>query len=144
VARCTRTNETAIDANILSAIWKREKNAVALTDQLSELRRCGSLIICGAVLAEAMANPNAGPGFVDDFLHQTGIKLDGLCREEMWRLAGERYAQYAARRRQSQREFVRRLLTDFIIGAHAVLEADQLMTLDRGRYERDFPELKLV
>jgi predicted nucleic acid-binding protein len=135
---------TAIDTNILSAIWKPEQNVVALTDQLSELRRGGSLVICGAVLAETIAHPNAGPGFVDDFLLQTGIELDGTCGEVLWRLAGERYAQYAARRRASEREFVRRLLADFIIGAHAVLAADQLMTLDRGRYERDFPELTLV
>jgi hypothetical protein len=135
---------TAIDTNILSAIWKPEQNVVALTDRLSELRRSGSLVICGAVLAETMATPNAGAGFVDDFLLQTGIKLDGVCVEKVWRLAGERYARYAAQRRRSQRDFVRRLLTDFIIGAHAVLEADQLMTLDHGRYGRDFPELKLI
>ena len=37
-----------------------------------------------------------------------------------------------------------RLLVDFILAAHAELKADQLMTLDEGRYKADFPGLPLV
>jgi len=35
-------------------------------------------------------------------------------------------------------------LADFIIGSHALAQADRLMTLDPKRYKQDFPELKLT
>jgi predicted nucleic acid-binding protein len=38
----------------------------------------------------------------------------------------------------------KRLLADFIIGSHALAQADRLMTLDPKRYRQDFPELKLI
>ncbi len=37
----------------------------------------------------------------------------------------------------------RRLLADFMIGAHALLSADRLMTFDTKVYGQDFPELRL-
>jgi predicted nucleic acid-binding protein len=135
---------TALDTNVLSAIWLPEPGATELIEQLRQLQADGLLSICGVVLAETMANPYASPGSIANFFEQTHIRLDCELGEDVWLLAGARYAQYAERRRLSQRDFQRRLLADFIIGAHAVLHADQLMTLDRGRYERDFPELKLV
>jgi predicted nucleic acid-binding protein len=135
---------TAIDTNILSAIWDPEPNANELATTLSQARQQGSLVICGAVFAETMANPGADEEFVRLFLNRTGIDVDFSFNEPIWRLAGLRYAKYVERRRKSPREFVRRLLADYIIGAHALLAADRLMTLDRARYQRDFPELKLI
>jgi predicted nucleic acid-binding protein len=35
-------------------------------------------------------------------------------------------------------------LVDFIIASHALLRADQLMTLDEKRYRSDFPKLRVV
>jgi predicted nucleic acid-binding protein len=135
---------TAIDTNILSAIWNPEPNAKQLVESLSEARAQGSLVICGAVYAETMANPGADEQFVRRFLDHTSIDVDYAFNEQIWRLAGLRYAQYVERRRNSPKGLVKRLLADYIIGAHATLAADQLMTRDRRRYERDFPELKLV
>jgi predicted nucleic acid-binding protein len=62
---------------------------------------------------------------------------------DLWQLAGDRFALYAERRRSSGAETPRRILADFLIGAHALLRADSLMTFDTGFYARNYPELML-
>ncbi len=44
---------------------------------------------------------------------------------------------------QSRKE-INRLLADFVIGAHALLQADRFLTLDAGAYEQDFPDIALL
>ena len=135
---------TAIDSNILSAIWRPESNALELSQTMVRARAEGSLVICGAVFAEVAANPYVDERFVAEFLDDTAIGVDFMLGEEIWRLAAARYRNYVERRRRREKDFERRLIADYIIGAHAVVAADRLMTRDRRRYERDFPELKLV
>jgi len=135
---------TAVDSNVLSAIWGRESNARELTERLAEARRGGSIAICGVVFAEALASPRASERFVREFLATAGVSIDFDLEEAVWVEAGTRYAAYAERRRVSGGGEPKRLLADFLVGAHALIEANQLISLDRGRYERDFPELKLV
>jgi predicted nucleic acid-binding protein len=135
---------TAVDTNILSAVWRPESNARELAEALSQWRAVGSLVVSGAVYAEALASPHSDEAFVFKFFDETELTVDYEMGKDAWQLAGTRYRQYAERRRKSERPLEKRLLADFIIGSHAVLHADQLMTMDRRRYERDFPELKLV
>jgi hypothetical protein len=94
--------------------------------------------------AELLAYPRATQVFVDDFLADTGIVVDFEIPQKLWIEAGRRFARYAERRRKSSRQSPRRLLVDFLVGAHALSQADRLMTLDSKLYKQDFPDLKLV
>lgn len=134
---------TALDTNILSAMWSDEPMSNSIVAQLALARLAGPLVLCPAVYAEALAHPNASVPFLRYFLEKTGASLDLALPESVWTEAGLRYASYAVRRRKSSGEQPRRILADFLIGAHALLRADRLMTLDTNRYARDFPELKL-
>lgn len=134
---------TALDTNVLSAIWTNEPTAPTVLAQLALARQAGRLILCPAVYAESLAHPNASVPFFRYFLDKTGASLDLNLPESVWTEAGLRYASYAVRRRKSFGEPPRRILADFLIGAHALLRADRLMTLDPNIYARDFPDLKL-
>ena len=137
---------TAVDTNVLSAIWGRESNAHLLSRELAEARRAGSVVICGPVFAEAMACPGATEAFIRNFLDQTGVQVAFDLGEDVWTESGRRFTRSVERKRRSQvpKHEPKRVLADFMIGAHALLHADQLMTLDQKRYRKDFPELKLT
>ena len=135
---------TAIDTNVLSALWSGEPLAVLASDQLDHAASAGGLVICGAVYAELLAHPKAKLDFVDHFLSVTGISIDFDLGESVSREASVRFAKYATRRRASRGGRAKRLLVDFIVGAHALLRSDRLLTLDTSRYLRDFPELKQI
>ena len=135
---------TAIDTNVLSALWSGEPAASRVTGQLEESHTLGGLVVCAPVYAELLAHPSASRRFVDEFLGDTGIRVDFELSEEVWRQAGARFAVYAQRRRRSAGGSPKRLLVDFVVAAHALLSADRLMTLDASRYQRDFPQLRIA
>jgi predicted nucleic acid-binding protein len=135
---------TAIDTNILSALLSNEPTAAAIAQQLSVARGDGALLLSPAVYSELLAYPNLTEPFVNHFLEDTGVAVEFLLSEAVWLEAGRRFARYAERRRRSSHGQPKRLLADFVIGAHALLQADRLMTLDPARYKQDFPELKLM
>jgi hypothetical protein len=104
----------------------------------------GVVLIAPPVFSELHAHPNATPAFVKEFLVRTGVVVDYRLEEGVWYEAGVRFARYASRRRGATGTEPRRLVADYIIGAHALLQADCLMTLDPKCYRQDFPELQLI
>jgi hypothetical protein len=135
---------TALDTNILSALWSSEPEASRIAQQLEHAYAEGGLVISAPVYAELLAHPSATVSFVDQFLANAGIVVDFDLAEEVWRLAAKGFASYAERRRSGKAEHPKRLLVDFVIAAHALQAADCLMTLDRGPYSQDFPKLRIV
>jgi len=101
-------------------------------------------VICAAVYVELRGHPQATAEFVDTFLNATGILIDFETQESLWRETARAFAEYAGRRRGTVGTTPKRLLADFLIGAHAWLASDRLMTLDPARYAQDFPKLALV
>lgn len=134
---------TAIDTNVISAIWSGEASAPKLVAQLGEAKMEGALLISPFVFAELHAYPGATETFIRDFLAKTAVTIDYRLEDKVWAETARRFARYAARRRQSSGAGPKRLLADFLIGAHALVQADQLLTLDSTRYSQDFPEVRL-
>jgi len=101
-------------------------------------------LISPVVYAELLAHPKVTESSVNGFLSETGITVDFAIEELAWVEAGRRFAHYAGRRRKEGHGHPKRLLADFLVGSHALLQADRLMSLDATRYKYYFPELKLV
>lgn len=135
---------TALDANILSALWSGEPLASQIATSLGQAHAQGGLVICAAVFAELMAHPSVTQDFVEEFLRETGITVDFNIDEAVWRQSAKSFTTYAQRRRRSGGNSPKRLLVDFVIASHALVNADRLMTLDAKRYTTDFPKLRII
>ena len=135
---------TALDTNVISALWSDEPSAQGIENALFEARTQGGLVICAPVYCELLAHPSATASFVREFCEQTGITVEFHIEEKVWDRTGEAFARYAGRRRHSREGTPRRLLVDFIVAAHAELNADQLMTLDEDCYKTHFPKLMVI
>jgi hypothetical protein len=132
---------TAIDTNVISALWSSEPLAAEMTKRLGQAQMDGGLVISAPVYVELLAHPKATASFVEEFLAKTKVTVDFDLDETVWREAGKSFALYAERRRESGGGHPKRLLVDFLIGAHASLRADRLLTLDRNRYAQSFSNL---
>ncbi len=115
-----------------------------MASSLGDSRKLGGLVICAPVYAELLAHPKVGQSFVDSFLVETGVVIEFALDESVWQRAAKAFAAHAERRRSQHGDQSRRLLVDFIIGAHATEKADRLLTLDASRYRTDFPQLVLL
>jgi predicted nucleic acid-binding protein len=135
---------TAIDTNIIVALWH---NDPALSHgaeiALESAFRRGSLIVAAPVFAELIAAPGRSEAFVTSFLEENGIAIDWNLNESIWRSAGQAFQAYSERRRKQRDHGVRRLLVDFLIGAHAHIRGYRLLSLDERLYSAAFPTLKI-
>src|SRR5579864_4124441 len=122
---------TALDTNIIVALWDPDE-ALNLDVQsaLDAALGHGKLIIASPVYAELMAFPSRTEAFLDTFFSDTGIQIDWHLDEAVWRVAGRAFQNYAARRRKHGASNPRRILADFLIGAHALETGCSLLTLD--------------
>jgi len=136
--------KTAVDANIISALWTGEPSSRHGQEALEEAQRHGTLIVSAPVFCELHACPGVTGEMVVRFLRDTGIVTDFQIGEHVWQEAAIRFARYAIRRRKSGGASPKRMLVDFVVGSHALLLTDCLLTLDKECYARDFPELKLM
>jgi predicted nucleic acid-binding protein len=135
---------TAIDTNVVIALWdKDEALSGAAQIGLETAFRRGNLVVAAPVFAELIAVPGRTENFVSVFLEETGIAIDWDLGEPVWRSAGRAFQSYAERRRKQRDSGTRRVLADFLIGAHALTRGYQLLTLDERLYQAAFPKLTI-
>jgi predicted nucleic acid-binding protein len=136
---------TAIDTNVIVALWDRDPDlSLAAQTGLDAALGEGGLVIAAPVFAELMAAPGRSEVFLNTFFRDTGIRIDWNLPEAVWRAAGAAFQKYCLRRREKPASGPRRILADFLIGAHASQHGFCLLTLDDRLYSAAFPGLALV
>lgn len=127
----------AIDSAVLVDLLADGPLADAAEASLRSSLSVGPVVVCDVVLAEVCSALRGGDG-VMAVLDDMGIRFSPLESKSALR-AGEMH------RRQRQRGGGSvRPLADFLVGAHALLQCDGLITCDE-RFHRDwFKGLKLV
>lgn len=126
---------TAVDTNVLVDIFQDDERFVHQSrERLANARIRGDLVVCQVVFAE-LVHGFEDKASLDDTLDQLGISISSIDNAIAYE-AGRRWGRY--RRAGGPRS---RILADFMIGAHALISADSLLTRDDGFYQTYFPEL---
>lgn len=128
---------TAVDTSVILAIFKREPSAEAWLRSLAAAARSGRLVISEIVYAE-LAAFFVRSADLEKQLENLALDLLPSSRATLFK-AGQIY--YAYRQTGGTRAA---MVPDFLIGAHALVQAEQLASIDRGYLRQHFAGLKLL
>ena len=135
---------TAVDTNVFVTLFSGDEEAAPVAQAALEgVSERGQLAVSPAVYAELVAGKDAST--VENFFSEKGIEVDWDLGKEVWRTAGMRYGAYARARRQQRGDpGPRRILADFLVGAHALHLTRALLTSDARIYGTYFSELTVL
>ena len=123
------------------------ERADAAEDSLRQALARGPVVVCDVVVSEVvsgLAKFGSGGGALLSALEEAGIAYDAVESRAAVR-AGEMQRRYKQRRRSAGLPAVgERMVPDFLIGAHALLQCNALITRDAGFFRDYFKGLKVI
>jgi len=134
----------AVDTNVIIDIVAGDVRTVARA--MSVMQETGgreALFLCPVVYAELHAHPGWKAVDIDSFLQNTNVLVDWELSQDVWSRAGSSFSTYCRRRTRSGGGSPRRLLADFVIGAHAE-SVGGIVTADVSFFKTNFPALRIV
>lgn len=135
----------AVDTNVLLPVLRGDDgSAELLVPFLDRVIQSLGLVISGPVYAELAAAPGMRVEALDQFLAAGAIAVAWDLSRDVWLRAAVAYRAYADRRQAGGGGWPRRILADYLIGAHAELHADLLITYNSDDFERMFPDLEVI
>lgn len=133
---------TAIDTNVLVEILGAGPQSSAAIAALAECGQQNRLVVSAVVYSELLVGAPDLTG-LDQVLGGMGIDVDWQVGQAVWAEAARGWREHLHRRKRQGFVGPRRMLNDFLIGAHAVVAANGLITWDRGIYGTYFPALRI-
>ena len=128
---------TALDSSILIQLYRKQAGWELWRDKLQEASSEGQLLISPVAFAEySVAYPSSDSALAD--LDRLNLVYDVISPDSAY-LAGQIFLRY--RLAGGPRLH---LLPDFLIAAHATMQAERLAAIDRGYLRRYFPDLELL
>ncbi len=127
---------TALDTNVLIDLFRDDsEHHEQSRSWIRSAYDAGAILVCDVVYAELVPVFRSRAA-LDQALKDMGATPAPLSPNVAYE-AGVRWARYRAA--GGPRE---RIITDFLIGAHALQAADTFLTRDRGFFSSYFPELQ--